>query len=77
MDSLSYRFSIPGTDLHIGNDTPVWFKPRRTVWFVMRGQKIVTDKAGRKRYFPTAAKAAEFMERLNRETPASASTSAH
>jgi len=67
MDSLSYRYSIPGTDLHIGNDTPVWMKPRRKVWFVMRGPRIIADRAGRNRYFETAALAADLMERIAKE----------
>lgn len=58
------RYVIPEHNLAIGNDSPVWFKPRRTVWFVVRGREIVKDRGGRNRYFSDAIKAAAFMERL-------------
>ena len=66
MDSLSYRYSAPEANLRIANDTPVWLKPRRTLWFVLRGDTPINDKAGRLRTFKSAAEASAFMERLAR-----------
>lgn len=59
-----YRIAIPGTLWRVGNDTPVWFKPRRTVYFVTYADRILRDANGRNCYFPTAERAAAAMERL-------------
>lgn len=54
---------------HIANDTPVWFKPRRTVWFIVRhhptnGSEVLTDKAGRRRYFKERDAALRALAKL-------------
>ena len=67
MGCLSYRYSIPEHGLRIANDTPVWNRPRRTIWFVVKNDQPVNDKSGRLRQFNSAADAAAFMERLARE----------
>ncbi len=49
----------------IANDTPVWFKRRRTVWFILDpAGKVVIGASGRNRYFKTPAAAAKAMSRI-------------
>lgn len=49
--------------IQIGNDSPVWLKPRRTVWFLHRNGKIVCDQAGRRRFFKTYSEACAALAR--------------
>jgi hypothetical protein len=55
-------------DWTYGNDTPVWQKPRRTVWFVYRrisgGTEYLQDKRGRLRTFRTYAGALRALRKL-------------
>jgi hypothetical protein len=54
----------------IANDSPCWFKSRRTVWLICRGARgdspapIVTGPSGRPRFFKSAEAASRAMLRL-------------
>ena len=55
----------------VGNDSPVWFKNRRSVWFVYRKLtpnnviQIAECKNGNYRYFKNKASADKLAKQLN------------
>jgi hypothetical protein len=53
-------------DWQVCNDTPVWFKPRRTVYFIMRNGEIINKSNGHRRFFKTREAAERAMERMQR-----------
>lgn len=53
----------------VGNDTPVWLKPRRTVYFVFsdpRTVDIVKTANGRRRFFRSYEAAEKLANKLNK-----------
>lgn len=53
---------------HVRNDSPVWLKPRRTVYFITNGWAgpAVTTPTGRYRTWRTREAAGKACDRLNR-----------
>ncbi len=58
-------------DWHVGCDSPVWLKPRRTVYFVWRdagrGREVATSPTGRTRHFRSFEAAKRVCGKLNHD----------